>query len=146
MRLATIYRNHYIFPPMIKFDKNLFYYKLPPFLFAALIIFASTRPNLSPPSLGVTWTDKIYHFCEYFAFGILIFRAFIRVHSSPGRGLSYLLLFAAGLAFAALDERVQMHIPNRDCSIYDWIADALGYCSAGALVILYRLTAKRPRF
>jgi len=123
---------------MFKFDKSLFYYELPPVLFAALIIFVSTMSSVSPPSLGVTWTDKIYHFGEYFVYGLLIFRAFPNVNRSPKRMLYYVLLFLFGLAYGAIDERVQYYVPNRDSSPYDWMADAIGYTVAGIVFLVVR--------
>ena len=123
---------------MLKFNKFLIYYKLPPVLYAALIIFVSTLARVSPPSLGVTWTDKIYHFGEYFVYGLLIFRAFPNLHASPRRKFYYVLLFLFGLAYAAFDERVQFYIPNRDSSPYDWMADAIGYLAAGTLFLFVR--------
>lgn len=130
---------------MFKFDKNLFLYKLPPVLYAALIITISTIPNASPPSLGVEWSDKIYHTLEYFFFGVLIFRAFPSVWESPRRTLIVVLLFLFGLAYGAIDERVQYYIPNRDSSPYDWMADALGYSIAGIVSVTYRLRKLRQR-
>ena len=123
---------------MFKFDKFLIYYKLPPVLYAALIIAVSTYSSAAPPSLGVQWSDKIYHAAEYFIFGLLIFRAFPTVHQSPTRVRYYTLLFLFGLVYAAFDERVQYYLPNRDSSPYDWMADAIGYLSAGILFLLVR--------
>lgn len=128
---------------MFKFDKSLIYYKLPPVLFAGLIIYVSTMSSVSPPSLGVTWADKIYHFGEYFVYGLLIFRAFPNLQASPKRKRYYVLLFLFGLAYGAIDERAQYYIPNRDSSPYDWMADALGYVSAGILFLLIREWWKR---
>lgn len=130
---------------MFKFDKSLFYYKLPPVLYAALIIVVSTYSSATPPSLGVQWADKIYHFAEYFIFGLLIFRAFPTVHLSPKRVRYYTLLFLFGLAYAALDERVQYYIPNRDSSPYDWMADAVGYTLAGAIFLFLRTLRQTRR-
>jgi VanZ family protein len=129
--------------PMSKFDKSLFYYKLPPVLYAAMIIAVSTMSHVSPPSFGVTWTDKIYHFGEYFVYAILIFRAFPNVHQSPSRKLLYTFLFLFGLAYGAIDERVQYYIPNRDSSPYDWMADAVGYLTAGTLFLFWRIWSVR---
>jgi len=105
-------------------------------LYAALIIIVSTSSSVSPPSLGVAWADKIYHFGEYFVYGLLIFRAFPNLRTSPRRKFYYALLFLFGLAYAAMDERVQYYIPNRDSSPYDWMADSIGYLSAGTLFLL----------
>jgi VanZ family protein len=123
---------------MFKFDKSLFYYKLPPVLYAALIILVSTISSASPPSLGVQWGDKIYHSGEYFVFGLLIFRAFPNVQQSPRRVLYYALLFLFGLTYAAIDERVQYYVPNRDSSPYDWLADVIGYTVAGIAFLVVR--------
>ncbi len=138
MALAGAGINGYIWSRMFKLDKNLLIYKLPALMFAALIIFVSTRTNVSPPSLGVDWSDKIYHFGEYFVYAFLIFRAFPQVHRSPQRTSLYVLLFLFGIAFGGFDERVQYYIPNRDSSPFDWMADSIGYCTAGVLFVWYR--------
>lgn len=123
---------------MIKFDKSLIFYKLPPVLYAVAIIMVSTLSSAAPPKLGIYWADKFYHFLEYFIFGLLIFRSFPSVHQSPKRGIYYTLLFVFGLVYGAIDERVQYYIPRRDSSPYDWIADALGYLLAGVVFLLVR--------
>ncbi len=123
---------------MFKFGKNLLYYKAPPVLYAALIIYVSTMSQVAPPDLGVTWTDKIYHFGEYFVYALLIFRAFPSVRNSPRKALYYTLLFTFGLAYGGIDERVQYYIPGRDSSVFDWMADAVGYLVGGTLFVLWR--------
>lgn len=123
---------------MVRIDKKLLFYKLPPILFAGLIIFLSSLPNAHPPSFDIRNIDKFYHGLEYFLFGLLIFRAFPGVHGSPKRALCYALILAFGLAYAGLDETVQSFVPNRDSSIGDWIADAIGFSLAGLTVFLYR--------
>lgn len=136
---------------MIRFDKSFLYYKLPPVLFAALIIIVSTIASAAPPSLGVRWSDKIYHTAEYFVFGLLIFRAFPHVHQSPRQKLYYALLFLFGLAYGAIDERAQYYIVDshgrhlRDSSPYDWMADAVGYLLAGLVFLLVRRWLSRRR-
>ena len=145
MPLAAADNTCYIFPPMIKFDRNFIFYKLPPVLYAMLIIFVSTIPNVKPPSLGVSFTDKIYHCSEYLVLALLIFRAFPGVHQSKKRTVLYVLLFCFGLAYAALDETVQYFVPTRDSSIFDWMADATGYIIGGTLFILYRVKSRKSR-
>ncbi|MGB5138170.1 MAG: VanZ family protein [Candidatus Zixiibacteriota bacterium] len=124
---------------MVKFDKKLFYYKLPPVLLAALIILLSSLPNAHPPSFNIRNIDKFYHGLEYFLFGLLLFRAFPDLHGSPRKAIYYALLFGFGFAYAGLDETVQSFVPNRDSSIGDWLADATGYTVAGVVTIWYRL-------
>ncbi len=142
LQLAAAAYYYYIYSPMVKFDKKLFYYKLPPVLFAALIILLSSLPNAHPPSFNIRNIDKFYHGLEYFMFGLLLFRAFPDLHGSPRRVILYLLLFAFGFAYAALDETVQSFVPNRDSSIGDWLADTIGYTTAGLLTIWYRVRSK----
>ena len=38
----------------------------------------------------------------------------------------FLLALALGLGIGAADERFQSIIPGRDCSLFDWMADAGG--------------------
>ncbi len=123
---------------MIRIDKKLLFYKLPPILFACLILLLSSLPNAHAPSFDIRNIDKFYHGLEYFVFGLLIFRAFPDLHGSHRRVVLYLLLFAFGLAYAAIDETVQWFVPNRDSSIGDWLADVIGYTLAGLSMILYR--------
>lgn len=129
---------------MIKFDRNLLFYKLPPVLFAGLIILLSSQPGLHPPSFEIRNIDKFYHGLEYFLFGLLIFRAFPEVHTSRRKVLFYALLFSFGLAYAALDETVQSFVPNRDSSVGDWLADASGYFTAGIISLFYWRRRKHP--
>ncbi len=123
---------------MIGIDKKLLYYKLPPILFAGLILLLSSLPNAHAPSFDIRNIDKFYHGLEYFVFGLLIFRAFPDLHVSHRRVVLYLLLFAFGFAYAAIDETVQWFVPNRDSSVGDWLADVIGYSIAGLSMILYR--------
>ena len=76
-------------------------------------------------------------------YGLLIFRAFPNVHQSPKRRLYYALLFLFGLAYGAIDERVQYYVPNRDSSPYDWMADAIGYTVAGIAFLAMRIWRAR---
>lgn len=123
---------------MTRIDKKLLYYKLPPILFAGLILLLSSLPNAQAPSFDIRNIDKFYHGLEYFVFGLLIFRAFPDLHASSRRVILYLLLFAFGLAYAGIDETVQSFVPNRDSSIGDWLADVIGYALAGVSTIIYR--------
>ena len=118
--------------------KKLLFYKLPPLLFAGLILLLSSRPNAHAPSFDIRNIDKFYHGLEYFLFGLLIFRAFPDLHTSNRRVVFYLLLFAFGFTYAAIDETVQSFVPNRDSSVGDWLADVIGYTVAGLSMILYR--------
>lgn len=136
--LAAAICSCYIVPLMIRFDKKLLFYKLPPILYAGLILALSSIPNAQPPSFDIANIDKFYHTLEYFIYGLLVFRAFPEAQFSGRKKIFYALLFAFGWAFAACDETVQSFVPNRDSSVWDWLADFTGYTLAGTLTILYR--------
>lgn len=124
---------------MVRLDRKLLYNKLPPILFAGLIILLSSLPNAHAPSFDIRNIDKFYHGLEYFLFGLLIFRAFPGVQRLPRKIMYYALLFAFGLAYAGIDETVQSFVPNRDSSLGDWIADVIGYSVAGFVMLIYRI-------
>jgi VanZ family protein len=124
---------------MLKFDKNLVFYKLPPVLYAIMILAVTAVSTPSAPDIGVSWQDKIYHFLEYFIFGALVFRAFPDLHRRRRLGGGHLLLFLFGLSYAAIDETVQYFVPRRDSSFGDWTADAAGYVTAGLVFLLFKL-------
>lgn len=127
---------------MLKFDKNLIYYKLPPVLYAAAILSLSALSSAPAPDLGISWEDKIYHFLEYFFFGILVFRAFPGFHLPPRRRTNILLLLLFGLCYAGVDEIVQYFVPTRDSAIGDWIADILGYSSSAVVALWWKAKPK----
>lgn len=139
MRLVAAPFYDYIYTPMTRIRRNLLFYKLPPILFAGMILLLSSLPNAHAPSFDIRNIDKFYHGLEYFVFGLLIFRAFPEIHGSKRRVVYYLFLFLFGLIYAGLDETVQSFVPNRDSSIGDWIADVVGYTVAGLTILLYRL-------
>ena len=97
--------------------------------YVALVFFMSTRPGLRPPGPGFHMTDKVAHFVEYAIMGALIARAFGNSVSSSRVG-AFMFLFAIGATIGAIDETLQGHTPEREMSIYDWMADALGVAVA----------------
>jgi len=138
MRLVAAPFYDYIYTPMTRTSRNLLFYKLPPILFAGMILLLSSLPNAHAPSFDIRNIDKFYHGLEYFVFGLLMFRAFPEIHLSNRKGVYYLLLFLFGLVYAGLDETVQYFVPNRDSSIGDWVADIVGYMVAGLSILIYR--------
>jgi VanZ family protein len=137
MLLAALERIRYISSPMVKFDRKLLLYRLPPFIYAALILSISAWSTAPVPDLGIASADKIYHFIEYFILGILICRAVGDFLDRSPRWWRILLVSSAGLGFAAFDEIVQYFVPYRDASPWDWSADALGYLIAVALYLTW---------
>ncbi len=110
-------------------------YLLPAILYSLLIFLISAMSNPPAPSFDLEWGDKINHAG---AFGLMMLLAF--------RGLRWLYpdrragaLALAGLLYCVLygltDEIHQSFVPNRQCDIFDLLADATG-ASLGVLFIL----------
>ena len=87
-------------------------------LFALAILTASSIPGKSLPSLIVLSPDKLLHVAEYSILGYLAYKSFESVS---------LILFIGALIFAGFDEFWQSFIPGRSPSIYDVIADIIGF-------------------
>lgn len=87
-------------------------------LFALAILTASSIPGKSLPSLIVLSPDKLIHMAEYSVLGYLAYKSFESVS---------LILIICALIFAGLDEYWQSFIPGRFPSIYDIIADIIGF-------------------
>jgi VanZ family protein len=112
--------------------RKLLIYHLPAILYAVLIIYVSSIPNLRPPDISLFKYDKLIHFLEYAVFAVLIYRSFR--HLAPPNKFKYVpylsLLFLA--IFALFDEYFQARIPGRDSDVVDAFSDILG----GFLIIL----------
>lgn len=87
-------------------------------LFALAILTASSIPGKSLPSLIVLSPDKLLHVDEYSILGYLAYKSFESVS---------LILFIGAFIFAGFDEFWQSFIPGRSPSIYDVIADIIGF-------------------
>jgi len=68
---------------------------------------------------------KCAHVCEYFVFGVLLFRAF----RTPGYGWQWrwaVLAILAAALYASSDEIHQIVVPSRGASIWDALLDTGG--------------------
>jgi VanZ family protein len=68
---------------------------------------------------------KLGHVCEYFVFGLLLFRAF----RAPGHSWQWrwaLLAILAAALYASSDEIHQIFVPSRGASIWDALLDSGG--------------------
>lgn len=118
-------------------------YWVPFILYAAIILFVSTRPSSQLPPLPVD--DKVLHFTEYCLFGALAIRVVLR-------RLQFQWLRSAAIAwcgvafFALLDENVQRLASGRQTDPWDWAADVLGgLVGIGVyLTMRYCITRLRP--
>jgi len=123
---------------MLRFDKKLLFYQLPPVVYASLIIYFSSIPLPPAPDLGISWSDKIYHFAEYVFLGLLVFRAFPKAYGSSRRKLYYCLFVVSAIVYSVLDETVQYFVPGRDASVSDTVADILGFTIGGLIYAYYQ--------
>jgi VanZ family protein len=106
---------------------NLIYRIAPAVIWAGLIFMVSgiSGNSLHPPRF-IPYFDKIAHFCVYTVLGALIFRAGKPEWVSQ-RALWWVVAACAiGWFYGASDEFHQLFVPQRTCSVFDWIFDALG--------------------
>jgi VanZ family protein len=120
-------------------------YVLPAAVYAAAIFTISSIPRLYPPSLGLSWDDKIYHFAEYVGFTILLYRAFYYWEWSRTALRRVLLTLILGTVTAALDELHQHYTPGRVTELSDWLADFTGIIFGITVISLVLLRARRRR-
>jgi VanZ family protein len=94
-------------------------------VYVAVIFVLSAQPNMASP-FHFRNGDKVAHTLEYGGLGILLVMA-VRGREGWDRPLAGgVLALAMGLGVALVDERFQSIIPGRDCSLFDWLADAGG--------------------
>ncbi|MBU1319901.1 MAG: VanZ family protein [candidate division Zixibacteria bacterium] len=129
---------------MMEGTKSFYKYVLPAILYAVVIFIVSSIPSLTPPRLGTSWDDKIYHFIEYAGFGFLIFRAFLSWKQTSPVGRRTLLTLLIGISIGAVDELHQHFIRNRVPEFSDWYADSAGIV-AGTIAALLLVWFVRSR-
>jgi VanZ family protein len=115
-------------------------------LLAGFIVLLLTATHLPPTSLLLppeeNNVDKIYHFIAYSILaGLLATTWQLSSGVLTARHLRWVWCVVA--IFAALDELTQIAV-NRDCSIWDWMADMTGaVCGLLVFVWLRRRVAAR---
>jgi VanZ family protein len=103
---------------------------LPALAYMGLIFYLSSLSFLPSPVSFVA-IDKVEHMGEY---GIL--DGFLLAG-----GLNPLAAAVVTSLYGASDEFHQSFVPNRDCSVWDWVADSMG----AALVSLMWIAWKKRR-
>ncbi|MCI0513695.1 VanZ family protein [candidate division KSB1 bacterium] len=107
---------------------------LPPFIWAALIFWNSSRPHLRLPHFYWPHIDKALHFGIYFILGFLMMRAFCLGQTSKLRVKNYVWGIVLGSLFGLSDEFHQCFVPGRSADIGDLIADILGILAAQLVI------------
>ena len=103
-------------------NKKLFFYRLFFIIWSLTILFLTSLPKLRTPSAGILSSDKLAHFLVYMIFAFLYVKISRRNNLQTFRAL---LVLALIIPFA--DEVHQIPIPGREFSIFDIIADMLGF-------------------
>lgn len=116
-------------------------YQLPFALWAALIFLTSSIPGRSIPKIDIPYADKVVHFVIFLVFCALTDRA-IRFQGRFPILSRYHLVFSViiTIAYGVLDEGHQLFVPNRDASLRDLAADAVG---AALYVLLFLALSRR---
>jgi VanZ family protein len=116
--------------------------KLPAPVLAAGIWYLSSQSVLPKPE-GIFGFDKFQHFLAYSALGAAIALWFSReAWRRPGPRL-LILTAALGSAYGVVDEIHQYFVPNRSCSVGDWVCDTLGAAAAAMVVKLILVKSRR---
>ena len=110
---------------------NIVYYG-PAVVYALVIFFMSSLPDIKLPDIGIDFGDKFIHMIEFGLFGIFLYRAF---RYNPQVSRPYLLTVCTGLLYAASDEFHQLFVPGRECDIIDFAADAVGLIIFSAMSV-----------
>jgi polysaccharide biosynthesis protein VpsQ len=104
------------------------------FVWLIIVLIAIAWPSPEIPEIDkIKYSDKIAH---VLMFGIVTFLA---NGSLAARGIgqksAFIISLMAGAAYAGLAEIIQIFVPGRDCSLYDFYAGAIG--AVLALIVIY---------
>jgi len=110
---------------------------------AALLVYASTRPGSTGPVHPIIYYDKLQHLGFFFGGAMLLgaaMRATFPIRWTTIFLIAIIVLCGLGLA----DEINQLFVEGRSGGDpFDWLADLIG--SASGLAALRHFYAKRPR-
>lgn len=100
-------------------------YRLPPFIWAAVIFVESSIPGTKLPSTP-SGTDKMVHIVIFFILAWLTFRALS--HETPPviSTMSLFLTEIVTILYGFADEFHQLYVPGRSADVFDMAADAVG--------------------
>lgn len=95
-------------------------------MIASIIYYLSAQSSLKIPDLGFNFQDKLYHFIEYFGFGLTLCFSFSNSYLVKNKGKFIIFVFFIGSIYAFSDEYHQSFVPNRTADFFDWLFDSLG--------------------
>lgn len=98
---------------------------IPLTLYWLLLIFATSLPTASMPSVGIN--DKFEHFGAYFGLTFLLVLTYRFQGKFEGlRRRPHLYSFITIALYGMVDEIHQIFIPGRSCEFGDFLADVIG--------------------
>lgn len=102
------------------------------------IIFYMSHQSDPTPGVSIPVSDKLIHFGEYFVLQVLAIRAFCYspVEKLDTKRIILSILFSC--VFAMSDEYHQLFVPGRDCSFFDFLANAAGLCMGALFYLLIK--------
>jgi VanZ family protein len=115
---------------------------LPVLAYLGVIFWLSSIPHLAPP-VQFPNADKVCHLLEYGGLGVLLARALRRATRLRWPAAVAVATIILGSLAGAADERSQLNVPGRECSVYDWMADTVG-AALGPLVYAGLLRSRWP--
>jgi VanZ family protein len=104
------------------------------FVWIILVLAAIAWPSPSIPEVDkIEYSDKIAH---AIMFGVVTFLTNGSLTSRGiGQNAAIVISLVGGAAYAGLAEVIQLFVPGRSCSIYDFYAGTIG--SGIALIVIY---------
>ena len=105
--------------------KKFLYYWLPVFIYACLIFYLSSLPEV-PLVTEITKETLILHMIEYAILSILLFRAFTNSKNTVLRNNAIFLAIIIAILYGITDEIHQYFVPGRFLNHLDIIANGIG--------------------
>ena len=108
---------------------------------AAVIFYVSSLEKIELPLEVISFNDLLFHAAAYFLFGLTLMLAAYPWNASLDYPLRvYIILGLIGILYGLSDEIHQSFVPNRTCTISDFLADSFGVILA---LFVTSLWAKR---
>jgi VanZ family protein len=100
---------------------------LPAVMIAGAIFYASSLERIELPLNLFSFDDLLYHAATYLLFGIALMIAAYPWNTSLDYPLqTYIILTVIGILYGLSDEIHQSFVPNRSCTVSDFLADCAG--------------------
>lgn len=94
---------------------------------AAVIFYVSSLEKIELPLEMISFNDLLFHGAAYFFFGLTLMLAAYPWNASLDYPLrAYIILGIIGVLYGLSDEIHQSFVPNRTCTISDFLADSFG--------------------